>query len=85
MSGAQHLIENAIMCIENGKIYDDFSNACVNKTMSDVYGIALEDVWSMAMYVVYTTKRRWVGDVIAVLQGETPFDLEMREYVEKYL
>lgn len=85
MSGAQHLIENAIMCIEDGKSYEDFSNACVNKQMSDIYNISLEDVWDMAMHVVYTTKRTWVSDTIAILRGETPFKLNMREYVEKYL
>ena len=85
MSGAQHLIENAIMCIENNKSYEDFSNAYVNKITSSECDIALQDVWDMAMHVVYTTKRSWVSDTIAVLKGETPFHLGMREYVEKYL
>ena len=85
MSGAQHLIENAIMCIENEKSYEDFSNAYVNKQMSDVYNINLKDVWNMAMHVVCTFKRRWVGDTLAILQGETPCGLGMRDYVEKFI
>lgn len=85
MSGAQHLIENAIHCIEDGKSYEDFSNASVNQHMSSIYNIDLEDVWGMAMQVVYTMKLNWVSDTLAVLRGETPFDLKMREYVEKLI
>ena len=85
MSGAQHLIENAIHCIEDGKSYEDFSNVYVNQQMSDIYGIALDDVWGMAVQVVYTLKQNWVSDTIAVLRGETPFDLKMRDYVEKFI
>lgn len=85
MSGAQHLISNAIHCIEEGGSYEDFSNAYVNKQMSDIYSIALDDVWDMAVQVVYTLKQNWVIDTIAVLSGETPFDLKMRDYVEKFI
>ena len=85
MSDAQHLIENAIHCIESGKSYEEFANATHNKANSKFSGISLEDVWGMATHMVYTLKESWVSDTIAVLQGETPFRLEMREYVEKFL
>ena len=85
MSDAQHLIENAIHCIESGKTYEEFTNATYNKANSKSSGISLDDVWSMAMHVVYTFKSNWVGDTLAILRGETPFDLDMREYVEKFI
>ena len=56
MSGAQHLIENAVHCIEEGQSYEDFANASVNKYMSNIYKISLDDVWGMAMQVVCTMK-----------------------------
>lgn len=85
MSDAQHLIEGAIHCIESGKTYEEFANATHNKANSKSSGISLDDVWGMAMHVVYTFKSNWVGDTLAVLRGETPFDLDMREYVERFL
>jgi hypothetical protein len=85
MSGAQHLIENAIICIEEGKSYEDFLNASGNKIISSATDIELKYVWDMAMHVVYTLKSSWVSDTLAVLRGATPFDLKMRDYVERFI
>lgn len=54
MSNAEHLIENAICLIESGKNFDAFSQNERNQTMANQTGIALQAVWEMANYVVFT-------------------------------
>lgn len=85
MSNAEHLIESAIITIENGKKYEDFVNQKHTRLMAEISEIKLEDVWAMAVHVVYTFKNSWVSDTVAIFQGETPFDLNMREYVERFI
>ena len=60
MTNAEHLIENAIMCLEKGNDYDAFVDAKHNREMSRVSGINLDDVWRMAQHVVYTLKPSWL-------------------------
>lgn len=85
MSNAEHLIESSIIAIENGKKYEDFVNQKHTRLMAEISEIKLEDVWAMAVHVVYTFKNSWVGDTVAIFQGETPFDLNMRKYVERFI
>ena len=85
MSNAEHLIENAICSIEANEEYEDFANKKHNIKMATDIGIDLEDVWAMAIYVMYTVRPIWVSDVIGVIQGEDPFHPYMTEYVKKFL
>jgi len=54
MSNVEHLIENAIVCMEENKSYDDFINADVNKRMLELVKSPPEEIWEMAIYVYYT-------------------------------
>ena len=54
MSNAEHLIENAIVCMEENKSYDDFISADVNKRMFEFVKSPPEEIWEMAIYVYYT-------------------------------
>lgn len=56
MSNIEHLLENAIAYLEEGKTYEDFANAWHNQYMSTTCSTTLSDIWSMAIYVVYTFK-----------------------------
>ena len=85
MTNAEHLIENAIICIEGGKIYEDFADARYNREMSSQTNIALRDVWCMAAHVVYTFKSSWVSDTVAYFQNEELFDSKMKEYIERFI
>ncbi len=68
MSNLEHCLENAIVAIEKGKDYDEWyceeitrGNAGpFNKdwaVFTDESTINLKDIWSMAMYVVYTYEK----------------------------
>ena len=54
MSNIEHLIENAIGCIEEKKSYDDFISADVNKRMLKLVKSPPQEIWYMAIYVYYT-------------------------------
>ena len=85
MSNCEHLIENAIVCMEKGKTYADFSDDYYNRLMSAQCDIALQDIWSMASYVVFTLKPSWVSDTVAYFQCEKLFDDKMKEYIERFV
>lgn len=85
MSNEEHLIENAVSCIEREKEYEDFANAKHNIEMSKVSNIDLRQVWTMAIHVVYTLKEIWVSDTVAYFQGEELFDPDMKEYIERLI
>lgn len=54
MSNEEHLLENAVCALEKEKSFEDFSSDKKNIDMSKETGIKLEQIWSMAQYVVFT-------------------------------
>lgn len=54
MSNIEHLIENALVNIENKYPHEDFFDAKHNIEMAKACNINLEDVYEMAIYVYYT-------------------------------
>ena len=54
MSNTEHLIENAIVCLEEKKSYEDFIDTDVNKRMFKLVKSPPEEIWDMAIYVYYT-------------------------------
>ena len=54
MSNTEHLIENAIVCLEENKSYEDFISADVNERMLKLVKSPPEEIWDMAIYVYYT-------------------------------
>ena len=60
MTNSEHLIENAICCLERGESFEIFSSRKFNIDMAEMQKINLEDVWLMAQYVVYTLKEHWL-------------------------
>ena len=85
MSNEEHLIENAVFCIERGQNYEDFAYAKHNREMAKWSKINLEQVWRMAIHVVYTLKESWVSDVVDYFQGQELFHPDMKEYIENLL
>ena len=62
MTNAEHLIENAIINMEDGKDFEHFSSQKHNKLMSEMSNINLSSVWEMAQYVVWSLKPVWLSD-----------------------
>ncbi len=85
MSNEEHLIENAVSCIERREQYEDFANAKHNREMAKVSNINLRQVWRMAIHVVCTLKESWVSDTVAYFQCEELFDPDMKEYIERLI
>ena len=85
MSNEEHLIENAVCCLERGGEYEDFADAKHNREMAKMSGIDLRQVWSMAIYVIDTLKRKWVCDVVDYFQCQDRVDKKMKEYIEIFL
>lgn len=59
MTNAEHLIENAVCCLEKNESFEMFSSRKYNVEMAEMQHIDLMDVWMMAQYVVYTLKSHW--------------------------
>ena len=85
MSNEEHLIENAVCCLERGGKYEDFADALYNRDMAKASKIGLRQVWDMAIYVVATLKREWVCDVIDYFQCQDRVSDKMKEYIEIFL
>lgn len=81
----EHLIENAICMLEENKDYKDFAGNQYNIEMAQAVNMDLEQVWTMAIYVMCTLMPILVSDVIGVMQGEEPFHPYMTEYVKQFL
>lgn len=62
MSNAEHLIENAIHELEAGHDLDDFKALWHTKTMCEQTGIKPEDIWLMAVHVVFVLKQDWIEE-----------------------
>ena len=60
MTNAEHLIENAICCLERNESFEVFSSQKFNIDMAEMQKINLRDVWDMANYVVYGLKPFWL-------------------------
>lgn len=56
MSNIEHLIENAICCLERGETYDDFLSYGFNPDMLKLVKSPAEEIWQMAIYA-HTTYR----------------------------
>ena len=62
MSKIEHLIENAITCLEGNKDFDYFTTMWQNKEMLKYVNASPEEIWEMAIYVVTTYKESIVWD-----------------------
>ena len=54
MSNIEHLIENAIACLDENKSFEDFVSIPVNKTMIEMVKSPADEIWQIAIYVKYT-------------------------------
>lgn len=54
MSNIEHLIENAITCIEKGVSYNDFKTSWYNKEMLKEVKASPMEIWEIAIYVCTT-------------------------------
>lgn len=54
MSNLEHAIENALVCIENGKSFKEFAEN--ENSLANLNGISAtaEEIWEIAEYVKYT-------------------------------
>ena len=54
MSNLEHAIENALVCRENGKLFQDFAEE--ENDLGNLNGISAtaEEIWEIAEYVKYT-------------------------------
>ena len=78
MTHAEHLIENAILNMEDGKSFEHFASQKHNKTMSELTGIDLRYVWEMAQYVVYSAKPDWLYDKEVEMENRYGYRLDDR-------
>lgn len=56
MTKIEHLLENAIVEIENGLGYDSWRKDPVNKIMLKEVTALPEEIWAMAVYVYFDYK-----------------------------
>ena len=54
MSNIEHLIENAIIAVEEDKTFEDFNSAERNKMMLRMVCACADEIWEIAQYVVYS-------------------------------
>lgn len=54
MSNIEHLIENAIIAVEKGEVFEKFNIDERNKRMLKTVCACADEIWEMAQYVVYT-------------------------------
>lgn len=54
MTNAEHLIENALVTLSEGKDFEYYISYDYNVTMAKQLNIKLEYIWQMANYVLYT-------------------------------
>lgn len=76
MSNCEHLIENAICCIERHGSFEDFCRSKVNKEMSKMEDVTLAQVWQMAIYVYYTYRPVYKNKIMKELEDEWGFSLD---------
>ena len=81
MSNAEHLIENAIIDMEDNKDFEYFSSQWHNKEMASESGINLDHVWAMAQHVVYTLKPIWISDKESEMEDLYGYRLDQRNYL----
>ena len=56
MTNIEHLVENAIHCVEDHKSFEEFSECEYNKRMLKEVDVSAKELWCIAMYAVYTYK-----------------------------
>lgn len=76
MSNAEHLIENAICCLERGEEFEEFASQPCNIEMAEMQHIDLLDVWLMAIHVVYTLKQHWLWEKEDEMVAKYGYELE---------
>lgn len=54
MSNIEHLLENAIIALENNVSLENWANNKINKNMLETTKTTKEEFWQMAQYVLYT-------------------------------
>mgnify|MGYP003305730804 FL=1 len=81
MTHAEHLIENAISNMEDGKDFEYFASQKHNKTMSELSGVDLRCVWEMAQHVVYSIKPGWLFDRETEMENRYGYRLDQRDYL----
>jgi hypothetical protein len=63
MTVAEHLIENAIGCLEDKSGYESFVESPCNKAMAESININLQHIWEMAQHVYCSIKPLWEDEV----------------------
>lgn len=58
MTHSQHLLNNAISCIERGESIEDFETRRDIRMMSEICGVNPAEAWSMAHFVL-ALKEYW--------------------------
>lgn len=81
MTNAEHLIENAIIDMEDGKDFEHFSNQKHNKLMSEMSGVDLNIVWEMAQHIVWSLKPAWLSNKEAEMEERYGYRLDQRDYL----
>lgn len=62
MSNAEHLIENALCMIKEGKTQKDFMFSPVNSMMLSQEEMTSEQVWRMAAHIYYSFRPEWIEE-----------------------
>ena len=79
MSDIEHLIENAIVCVQSGKSREDFMGYSYNQLMLARVKATGEEIFEMAQYVVYAHdeyKDDWGCRIAGVLCKDGHYELD---------
>ena len=63
MSDIEHLLENAVICMENKEDFKDFLEMWQTKDQLTRVSATADELWMMAQWVVYTYKYAVIADI----------------------
>lgn len=74
MSNTQHLIENAMVCLERGVDKELYLHSPMYQKMAKTLGVPLETFWEIAEYMAYTYIPALMSDLLEVYHIGRPFN-----------
>jgi hypothetical protein len=73
MTNVEHLIENAMVCLENGVDKDHYLHSPMYQKMAKTLGVPLDIFWEIAEYMTQTYIPTLMSDLLETYHIGRPF------------